>query len=94
MAQVIVKENEIIIVNKSIGSGSYTLQDVVIQNTTSREKETALLLEQKKAVEIKQSIGAQEMSRKGINSVEEEMGGNTRLNKVVLNAELVFKRLF
>ncbi|MFY7958234.1 MAG: carboxypeptidase-like regulatory domain-containing protein, partial [Flavobacterium macrobrachii] len=60
--KVIVKENETIIVNKSIGSGSYTLQDVVIQNNTSREKETALLLEQKKAVEIKQSIGAQEMS--------------------------------
>lgn len=80
--KVIVKENETIIVNKSIGSGSYTLQDVVIQNTTSREKETALLLEQKKAVEIKQSIGAQEMSRKGINSVEEGLTKITGISKV------------
>src|SRR5436190_2181237 len=62
---------ETIIVNKVLGTGSYTLKDVVIQQTGSREKETALLLEQKKAVEIKQSIGAQEMSRKGVSDVEE-----------------------
>jgi hypothetical protein len=41
------------------GSGNYTLEDVVVKAAAvSREKETALLLEQKKAVEIKQSIGA------------------------------------
>jgi len=51
---------------KALGSGSYQLKDVVIQNTGSREKETALLLDQKNAVEMKQSIGAQELSRKGI----------------------------
>lgn len=64
-----VKAGETIIINKALGSGSYQLKDVVIQNTVSREKESALLLEQKKAVEIKQSIGAQEMSRKGISDV-------------------------
>jgi hypothetical protein len=64
-----VKAGETITVNKALGSGSYQLKDVVIQNTVSREKETALLMEQKKAVEIKQSIGAQEMSRKGISDV-------------------------
>lgn len=80
--KITVKENETIIVNKSIGSGSYTLQDVVIQNTTSREKETALLLEQKKAVEIKQSIGAQELSRKGISDVEEGLTKITGITKV------------
>lgn len=36
--KVIVKENETIIVNKSIGSGSYTLQDVVIQTTLVARK--------------------------------------------------------
>ena len=64
-----VKAGETIIINKALGSGSYQLKDVVIQNTVSREKESALLLEQKKAVEIKQSIGAQEMSRKGVSDV-------------------------
>ena len=64
-----VKAGETITLNKALGSGSYQLNDVVIQNTVNREKETALLLEQKKAVEIKQSIGAQEMSRKGVSDV-------------------------
>ena len=48
-----VKAGETVTINKALGSGSYQLKDVVIQNTVSREKETALLAEQKKAVEIK-----------------------------------------
>ena len=60
-----VKAGETVIINKALGSGSYQLKDVVIQNTVSREKESALLMEQKNAVEIKQSIGTQEMQRKG-----------------------------
>jgi outer membrane receptor protein involved in Fe transport len=77
-----VKSGETITLNKALGSGSYQLQDVVIQNTASREKETALLLEQKKAVEMKQSIGAQEMSRKGVNDVEEGLTKMTGITKV------------
>lgn len=42
------------------------LDEVVIKTTAKRETETALLLNQKKATTIKQSIGAQELSRKGI----------------------------
>jgi outer membrane receptor protein involved in Fe transport len=72
-----------ITINKSIGSGNYTLQDVVIKSTSSnREKETAILLDQKKAVVIKQSIGAQEMSRKGISDVEEGLTKITGITKV------------
>ena len=48
-----VKAGETIIMNKALGSGSYQLRDVVIQNTVNREKETTLLLEQKKSVVIK-----------------------------------------
>lgn len=61
-----VKAGETVTINKALGSGSYQLKDVVIQNTVSREKESALLMEQKNAVEMKQSIGAQELSRKGV----------------------------
>ena len=53
-------------VNKALGSGGYKLEDVIIKSTINRTKETALLLEQKNAVEIKQAIGAQELSRKGV----------------------------
>ena len=80
---VTVKSGEEITINKALGSGSYTLQDVVVKsNGGSREKETALLLDQKKAVEIKQSIGAQEMSRKGISDVEEGLTKITGITKV------------
>lgn len=76
-----VKAGETVTVNKALGSGSYQLKDVVIQNTTSREKETALLLEQKKATEIKQSIGAQEMSRKGVSDVATAVTKTTGITK-------------
>lgn len=61
--------NETLTINKSLGSGGYVLEDVVIQNVTNRQKESALLTDQKNAVEMKQSIGAQEMSRKGVSDV-------------------------
>lgn len=70
-------------INKSLQSNSNKLTDVVIKATpTNREKETALLLDQKKAVEMKQSIGAQEMSRKGISDVEEGLTKITGITKV------------
>jgi outer membrane receptor protein involved in Fe transport len=79
---VTVVANETVTVNQSMGSGSYKLKDVVIKSNVSREKETALLLEQKNAVEIKQSIGAQEMSRKGVSDVEEGLTKITGITKV------------
>ncbi|MES2812910.1 MAG: carboxypeptidase-like regulatory domain-containing protein [Bacteroidota bacterium] len=77
-----ITEGENKIINETLGSGSVSLQDVVVKATGSREKETALLLEQKKAVEIKQSIGAQEMSRKGVSDVEEGLTKITGIAKV------------
>ncbi|GAA4279961.1 TonB-dependent receptor [Gaetbulibacter aestuarii] len=53
-------------VNVTMSASAASLDEVVITTTTRKESETALLLDQKKAVEIKQSIGAQELSRKGI----------------------------
>ncbi|MCA6422111.1 MAG: TonB-dependent receptor [Flavobacterium sp.] len=76
-----VKAGETVTINKALGSGSYQLKDVVIQNTVSREKETALLMEQKNAVEIKQSIGAQEMSRKGVSDVATAVTKTTGITK-------------
>lgn len=76
------KANETLTINKALGSGGYKLEDVKIQKVTNREKETALLQEQKKAIEIKQSIGAQEMSRKGVSDVEEGLTKITGISKV------------
>ena len=60
---------EKLVVNQELSSGAYALKDVVVTSTVNRQKETALLLEQRNAVEIKQAIGAQELSRKGISDV-------------------------
>jgi TonB-dependent receptor len=54
-------------INVTMIASAATLDEVVL-GTVSRKKESeaALLLDQKKAVEIKQSIGAEELSRKGV----------------------------
>lgn len=64
-----VVNSKTVVLNKALGASGYTLDDVVIKATVNRQKETALLLEQKNAVEIKQAIGAQELSRKGVSDV-------------------------
>lgn len=79
---VTVKANETVTLDQVLSSGGYTLKDVVVKSTASREKETALLLDQKNAVVIKQSIGAQEMSRKGVSDVEEGLTKITGITKV------------
>ncbi|OYX83002.1 MAG: hypothetical protein B7Y83_12955 [Flavobacteriales bacterium 32-34-25] len=77
-----VTEGAKLVINQELSSGAYALEDVVIKSTFNREKETAILLEQKKAVEIKQSIGAQEMSRKGISNVEQGVSKISGISKV------------
>jgi len=64
-----VTEGAKLIINQALSSGAFALSDVVVKATVNRQKETALLLEQKNAVEIKQAIGAQELSRKGVSDV-------------------------
>ncbi len=78
-----VKSGETTTVNKKLGSGGYKLKDVVVKSATkNREKESALLMDQKNATEIKQSIGAQEMSRKGVSNVESGLTKITGITKV------------
>jgi outer membrane receptor protein involved in Fe transport len=78
-----IKAGEDLLVNKSLGSNSYQLNDVVIKSKSGgREKESALLLEQKNAVEMKQAIGAQELARKGVSDVEEGLTKITGITKV------------
>ncbi len=65
-----VKAGQATVINQALASTSVQLADVVIEKTVSREKETALLMEQKNAAVITQTIGAQEMSRKGVSNAE------------------------
>lgn len=62
-----VKTNETLIVNQELGANEgVTLDEVEIKASTSKDKASALLLEQKKATVIKESIGAEELSSKGV----------------------------
>ena len=79
---VTVVANETVTINQALGSAGYKLEDVVIKATVNREKETALLLDQQQAVVIKQSIGAQEMARKGVSDVEEGLTKITGITNV------------
>ncbi|UII74588.1 TonB-dependent receptor [Flagellimonas sp. HMM57] len=51
-------------------SAGFELDEVVVTTVSRKDSETALLLDQKKAVEIKTSIGAQELARKGVGDAE------------------------
>lgn len=79
---VTVNEGQTTITNESLVSTNYNLKEVVVKAAASREKETAILLDQKNAVVIKQSIGAQEMARKGVSDVEEGLTKITGITKV------------
>ncbi|WP_250435463.1 TonB-dependent receptor [Hanstruepera flava] len=64
--EVTIEADKVTEINISMSASAASLDEVVIKTTTRRDSEVALLLEQKKAVEIKQSIGAEELSRKGV----------------------------
>ncbi|OIQ21699.1 MAG: TonB-dependent receptor [Flavobacterium sp. MedPE-SWcel] len=78
---VAVAAGETKVINKAMTSTSVQLEDVVIEKVISREKESALLLEQKKAVEIKQNIGAQEMARKGASDAAAAVSKTSGISK-------------
>ncbi|WP_281231696.1 TonB-dependent receptor [Flavobacterium gelatinilyticum] len=81
-APVTVKANETVVVNQGLSSGSFTLKDVVVKSSAvNKQKESALLLEQKNAVDIKQSIGAQELSRKGVGDVAAAVAKTSGVSK-------------
>ncbi|WP_397363784.1 TonB-dependent receptor domain-containing protein [Olleya sp. R77988] len=64
---VVVEAGKNTVIDVVMSASAAALDEVVLETvTTKRESETALLLDQKKAVEIKQSIGAEELSRKGV----------------------------
>jgi TonB-dependent receptor len=78
---VVVVAGQTITVSKALGAAGYKLEDVVITSTANKQKETALLLDQKNAVEIKQSIGSQELSRKGVSDVATAVTKTTGITK-------------
>lgn len=80
---IVVKAGQTITVNQEVGaSEGVALDEVEVKATVNKERESALLLEQKKAVAIQTKIGAQELSRKGVSDVEQAVTKTTGITKV------------
>lgn len=88
-----VKAGQTTTVNQALASTSVQLADVVIEKTVSREKETALLMEQKNAAVIKQSIGAQELTRKGVSDAAAAVTKVTGISKTEGNSGIFVRGL-
>ena len=66
-----IKAGETIIINQILSAEEgVALDDIVITASVSKESANALILEQKKAVAIKTTIGAEELSLKGVSDAE------------------------
>ena len=78
---VLVEKDKVTEIITSMGQGSVQLDEVVVTAKPVNESEIALLLVQRKSVEIKQSIGAQELSRKGIGDAEGAVTNVTGVSK-------------
>ncbi|WP_378186318.1 TonB-dependent receptor domain-containing protein [Aquimarina sp. W85] len=65
-----VSKDQVTKIDASLGATAAALDEVVIKVETNKEREEALILEQKNAVKIEQKIGAQELARKGVSDAE------------------------
>ncbi|MGC1630739.1 MAG: TonB-dependent receptor [Gelidibacter sp.] len=67
--EVALTAGKVVSINVDMVASADALDEVVISTTTRKESEVALLLDQKKSIEIKQNIGIMELSRKGVSNV-------------------------
>ena len=79
---VLVKSGETVIINRTLEAAEgVALEEVKIRASTSKQKESALLLEQRKATTIKESIGLERLSKIGVSnaaSATTKISGVTR----------------
>ncbi|MCK8520900.1 TonB-dependent receptor [Aquimarina sp. D1M17] len=78
---VVVEADKVAVVDATMGATAAALEEVVIKVVTNREREEALLLEQKEAVTLKTSIGAQELAKKGVGDVATAVSKVTGISK-------------
>ncbi|MGL4583061.1 MAG: carboxypeptidase-like regulatory domain-containing protein, partial [Flavobacterium sp.] len=68
-------------INVALASEHIELEGVVVEATRSKSRESALLIEQQRSSEIKQQIGSQELSRKGVSDVASAVAKTTGVSK-------------
>ncbi|WBV61433.1 TonB-dependent receptor [Chryseobacterium camelliae] len=69
-------------IKKDTASKEKKIEGVIIQGSSSKKTETAILGEQKKAIIQKQAVSAEEISRKGISNVEQGLTKVTGITTV------------
>lgn len=74
-----VTANHVTTINVPMKASAAALDEVVIKTSIRRESEVALLLEQKKATTIKESIGAEQLSKLGVSNAA---GATTKISGV------------
>ena len=75
------KSNEKKVINHTLEASGVQLKDIEVVYSVTKESETALLQEQQKSIEIKQAIGAEEISKKGISDVAAAVAKTTGISK-------------
>jgi hypothetical protein len=78
---VTLKANEKKVINCTLEVEGVEMEMIVLETTVTQESVKALLQEQQKAIEIKQSIGAEEISNKGISDVASAVTKTTGITK-------------
>lgn len=79
---IIVKAGETLTVNQQLSAkAGLTLDEVQIQGTVNRSKVSTLLVDQKKAILIKTTIGAQELENKGVSDLATAVTKATGVSK-------------
>jgi hypothetical protein len=80
--RILIKAGGTLIVNQKLSAkAGVTLDEIQIQATVNRAKVSTLLLEQKKAVSIKTTIGSQELENKGISDLATAVTKATGVSK-------------
>src|SRR5690554_5643447 len=76
-----IEANEVMVIDVPMEPSAAALDEVVIRTVTRRESEVALLLDRKNAVEVRQAIGAEELSKKGISNVSAAVAKTVGITK-------------
>ncbi|WP_185154410.1 TonB-dependent receptor [Fulvivirga sp. M361] len=76
-----VSEGEEVNLTLQLQTDDVQLEEVVVTAKADKASETLLLLDRKQSIEIKQSIGAQELSRKGVGDAEAAVTKVTGVSK-------------
>lgn len=73
--------NKVTSLSIPLSASAASLDEIVIKTTARRESEVALMLDRKNAVELRQSIGAEEMSRKGLSDASDAIANTVGVSK-------------